>query len=104
MITEKRKALRPVDDFEGNYGAEPPEATAAVVAWLATSADATSMVGKWIYRANSHGELGRDVVPARPRPVRTVCRPAAATAAPPADHAVLGAGRQEPVGDEDALR
>ena len=49
VLTEKRKALRPVDDFEGNYGAEPPEATAAVVAWLASSPDATSMVGKWIY-------------------------------------------------------
>jgi NAD(P)-dependent dehydrogenase (short-subunit alcohol dehydrogenase family) len=49
VITEKRKALRPVDDFAGNYGSEPPEATAAVVAWLAASPDAVSMVGKWIY-------------------------------------------------------
>jgi NAD(P)-dependent dehydrogenase (short-subunit alcohol dehydrogenase family) len=49
VLTEKRKALRPVDDFEGNYGAEPPEATAAVVAWLASSPDAISMVGKWIF-------------------------------------------------------
>ena len=49
VVTEKRKALRPVDDFSGNYGAEPPEATAAVVAWLASSPDAVSMVGKWIY-------------------------------------------------------
>ena len=49
VITEKRRALRPVDSFEGNYGTEPPEATAAVVAWLATSSEATALVGKWIY-------------------------------------------------------
>src|SRR3954454_2466401 len=49
VITEKRRALRPVDAFEGNYGAEPPEATGAAVAWLATSPDATDLVGKWIY-------------------------------------------------------
>lgn len=49
VITEKRRALRPVDAFEGAYGSEPPEATAAVVAWLATSPDAVSLVGKWIY-------------------------------------------------------
>ncbi|MCU1396678.1 MAG: oxidoreductase [Ilumatobacteraceae bacterium] len=49
VITEKRKALRPDDAFSGNYGSEPAEATGAVVAWLATSPDATSMVGKWIY-------------------------------------------------------
>ena len=49
VITEKRRALRPVDAFEGKYGSEPAEATAAVVAWLATSPDAPSMVGKWIY-------------------------------------------------------
>jgi NAD(P)-dependent dehydrogenase (short-subunit alcohol dehydrogenase family) len=48
VVTEKRKALRPVDTFE-DYGSESPEATGAVVAWLATSDDALSMIGKWIY-------------------------------------------------------
>lgn len=49
VITEKRKALNPDDKFVGNYGSEPAEATGSVVAWLATSPDAVSMVGKWIY-------------------------------------------------------
>lgn len=58
VITEKRRALRPVDAFEGNYGSEPPEATGAVVAWLATSTEATSMVGKWIYAPKLCADLG----------------------------------------------
>jgi NAD(P)-dependent dehydrogenase (short-subunit alcohol dehydrogenase family) len=49
VITEKRKALRPEDDFEGNFGSESPEATGAAVAWLASSDDATRFLGKWIY-------------------------------------------------------
>jgi NAD(P)-dependent dehydrogenase (short-subunit alcohol dehydrogenase family) len=49
VITEKRRALRPVDAFADNYGSEPPEATGSVVAWLASSPDAISLVGKWIY-------------------------------------------------------
>jgi NAD(P)-dependent dehydrogenase (short-subunit alcohol dehydrogenase family) len=58
VITEKRRALRPVDAYEGKYGAEPPEATAAVVAWLATSPDAVDMVGKWIYAPKLCRDLG----------------------------------------------
>ena len=58
VITEKRRALRPVDAFEGNYGSEPPEATGAAVAWLATSPDATTMVGKWIYAPKLCADLG----------------------------------------------
>ena len=58
VITEKRRALRPVDAFEGNYGSEPPEATGAVVAWLASSQEATSMVGKWIYAPKLCADLG----------------------------------------------
>ncbi len=64
VVTEKRKALRPVDDFSGNYGAEPPEATAAVVAWLASSPDAISMVGKWIYAPKLCADRG--LLPGRP--------------------------------------
>ena len=58
VITEKRRALRPVDSFEGAYGTEPAEATAAVVAWLATSPEATTMVGKWIYAPKLGAERG----------------------------------------------
>lgn len=49
VVTETRRALRPEDAFEGAYGAESPEATGAAVAWLATSADAERLLGKWIY-------------------------------------------------------
>jgi NAD(P)-dependent dehydrogenase (short-subunit alcohol dehydrogenase family) len=66
VITEKRRALRPVDAFEGNYGAEPPEATAAVVAWLATSSDAIAMVGKWIYAPKLCADRGLLAGPAAP--------------------------------------
>lgn len=49
VVTEKRKALRPQDAFEGEYGSEPPEATGAAVAWLANSDEALDLLGKWIY-------------------------------------------------------
>ena len=49
VVTEKRKALRPEDAFEGEYGSEPPEATGAAVAWLAMSDEALELLGKWIY-------------------------------------------------------
>jgi NAD(P)-dependent dehydrogenase (short-subunit alcohol dehydrogenase family) len=58
VITEKRKALRPDDDFEGNFGAESPEATAAAVAWLASSDDAERFLGKWIYAPKLSEDLG----------------------------------------------
>lgn len=49
VVTERRRALRPADAFERDYGSEPPEKTAAVAAWLATSPEATELLGKWIY-------------------------------------------------------
>jgi NAD(P)-dependent dehydrogenase (short-subunit alcohol dehydrogenase family) len=49
VVTERRKALRPNDAFEATYGSEPPEKTAAVAAWLATSPDAAELLGRWIY-------------------------------------------------------
>lgn len=49
VVTEKRKAQNPDDAFTGNYGSESPDATGAVVAWLATNPDASRMLGKWIY-------------------------------------------------------
>lgn len=58
VITEKRRALRPVDDFEDNYGAEPPEATAAAVAWLASSPEAFTMTGKWIFAPKLAADRG----------------------------------------------
>lgn len=58
VITEKRKALRPVDAFEDNYGSESPEATGAAVAWLASSEDAMRLLGKWIYAPKLSHDLG----------------------------------------------
>lgn len=49
VVTERRKALRPKDAFEDDYGSEPPEKTAAVAAWLATSPDAPELLGRWVY-------------------------------------------------------
>ena len=49
VVTEKRRALRPDDQFTDGYGSEPAEATGAAVAWLATSDEAESLLGKWIY-------------------------------------------------------
>lgn len=58
VITEKRRARKPKDEFESNYGSEPPEATGAVVAWLATSDRAADMLGKWIYAPKLCTDLG----------------------------------------------
>jgi len=58
VVTEKRRALRPKDAFEEGFGSEPPEATAAVVAWLASSDDAMRMIGKWIYAPKLCEDLG----------------------------------------------
>ena len=58
VITEKRKARRPQDEFEASYGSDPPEATAAAVAWLATSDDAERLLGKWIYAPKLAEDLG----------------------------------------------
>ncbi|HVU72645.1 MAG TPA: SDR family NAD(P)-dependent oxidoreductase [Mycobacteriales bacterium] len=48
VVTEKRRATSPLDQFSA-YGSDPPEATARVVAWLATSPDAVEHAGTWIY-------------------------------------------------------
>ena len=58
VVTEKRRALRPTDVFEEGFGSEPPEATGAVVAWLASTDDALRMVGKWIYAPKLCEDLG----------------------------------------------
>jgi NAD(P)-dependent dehydrogenase (short-subunit alcohol dehydrogenase family) len=58
VVTEKRRALRPQDDFEADYGAEPPEKTAAAAAWLATSPDAAGFLGRWIYAPKLSDDRG----------------------------------------------
>lgn len=58
VVTEKRRALHPGATFEDDFGTEPAEATAAVVAWLASSPDAVGFVGKWIYAPKLCADLG----------------------------------------------
>jgi NAD(P)-dependent dehydrogenase (short-subunit alcohol dehydrogenase family) len=58
VITEKRRALRPQDEFEGNFGSESPDATGAAVAWLASSEDVDRLLGKWIYAPKLTEDLG----------------------------------------------
>ena len=53
VVTEARKARSAsegkADEFQDHYGSDSPDATAATIAWLATSPDATRLLGKWIY-------------------------------------------------------
>lgn len=58
VVTETRRTPGRKDDFEENYGAEPPEATGATVAYLATSAEARSLLGRWIHAPKLARDLG----------------------------------------------
>jgi len=58
VVTEKRRALHPDDDFEAGFGSAPAAATGAVVAWLASSPDALRYVGKWIFAPKLCSDLG----------------------------------------------
>jgi NAD(P)-dependent dehydrogenase (short-subunit alcohol dehydrogenase family) len=49
VVTERRKATNPTDDYEGKFGAEPPEACGNAIGWLASSDTADEWLGKWIY-------------------------------------------------------
>ena len=56
VLTEKRRIMDPDDQFAG-YGSDPPEATAQVVAWLASSPGAVEKAGSWIYAPTFVQEL-----------------------------------------------
>ena len=58
VITEKRRALRPDDDYESGFGSAPAAATGAVVAWLAGHDEALRFAGKWIYAPKLCADLG----------------------------------------------
>lgn len=58
VVTEKRRALRPKDQFEDNFGNAPAEATGNVVAWLASHDDALEYKGKWIFAPKLCADLG----------------------------------------------
>ncbi len=58
VITEARKAVSPQDEYEGEFGNAPAEATGRVVAWLATDPGAEKFLGKWIYAPKLCSDLG----------------------------------------------
>lgn len=58
VVTEARKAVKPDDEYGGNYGSEPAEATGKVVAWLATDESADRFLGKWIFAPKLCSDLG----------------------------------------------
>jgi NAD(P)-dependent dehydrogenase (short-subunit alcohol dehydrogenase family) len=66
VVTEKRKALNPDDPYEDAFGAAPAEATGQVIAWLASSPDATRFAGKWVYAPKLCADLG--LLPGWPAP------------------------------------
>ena len=58
VITEKRKAQHPDDPYQEKFGAAPAEATGRVIAWLASSDEASRFLGKWIYAPKLCADLG----------------------------------------------
>lgn len=58
VVTEARKAAKPDDEYESGFGSAPAEATAKVVAWLATQPEADRFLGKWIYAPKLCSDLG----------------------------------------------
>lgn len=58
VVTERRRALHPDQDFVDGFGADSAEATGAVVAWLASAPDADRMLGKWVFAPKLCADLG----------------------------------------------
>jgi NAD(P)-dependent dehydrogenase (short-subunit alcohol dehydrogenase family) len=58
VITEKRKAQRPDDPYQEKFGAAPAEATGQVIAWLASSDQASRFLGKSVYAPKLCADLG----------------------------------------------
>ncbi len=58
VITEKRKAQHPDDPYQERFGAAPAEATGQVIAWLASSDEATRFLGKSVYAPKLCADLG----------------------------------------------
>jgi NAD(P)-dependent dehydrogenase (short-subunit alcohol dehydrogenase family) len=48
VVTEASRAFGIANVFD-DYGDDSPDMTSGVIAWLATSDDAPTMIGKWIY-------------------------------------------------------
>jgi NAD(P)-dependent dehydrogenase (short-subunit alcohol dehydrogenase family) len=68
VVTEQSVAVHGGDQFGGAFRADPPEATAMVVAWLATDDDAPALAGEWIHAPTVADERGLLTRPGGPRP------------------------------------
>jgi NAD(P)-dependent dehydrogenase (short-subunit alcohol dehydrogenase family) len=58
VITESRKAQKPDDEYEDEFGSVPADATGKVVAWLASDPGAERFLGKWIFAPKLCSDLG----------------------------------------------
>jgi NAD(P)-dependent dehydrogenase (short-subunit alcohol dehydrogenase family) len=58
VVTEVRKAAKPEDEYEAEFGSVPAEATGKVVAWLASDPGADRFLGKWIFAPKLCSDLG----------------------------------------------
>ncbi|MCD9623669.1 SDR family NAD(P)-dependent oxidoreductase [Rhabdothermincola salaria] len=59
VVTERRRALHPDQDFTDGFGADSPEATAETIAWLASSPDAERFLGRWVFAPKLAEDLAR---------------------------------------------
>jgi len=57
VITERRRAMSTVDEFEA-FGSVPVELVGAAVAWLATSAEAAGLGARWLVVPKLAAEYG----------------------------------------------
>ena len=64
VLTERRRALRPDDEYSAEFGADSAEATAGVVAWLASEPGAVGWLGRWVRAPALWAELAPDRPPA----------------------------------------
>jgi NAD(P)-dependent dehydrogenase (short-subunit alcohol dehydrogenase family) len=49
VVTERRRALHPDEDFTTGFGSDSVEAVGAAVAWLASDPGAERLLGKWVF-------------------------------------------------------
>ena len=60
VVTERRRALRPDDEYSAEFGTDSAAATAGVVAWLATDPGSRRWLGRWVLAPALWAELAPD--------------------------------------------
>ncbi len=60
VLTERRRALRPDDEYSAEFGVDSAAATAGVVAWLARDPGAVEWLGRWVFAPALWAELAPD--------------------------------------------